>query len=148
MLRYALGTLGALILAAFVLFGVMAWRNARDDHPGPAPKVLITATASAISPDQLALEEDRLVELVFINNGPLLMEVTTNSGDVEQLPTDTDFRRPEGNQSRPVPYIKLQAGAGGVATALVRFKRAGTYELRVQVPGRDETRLVAAVVVS
>lgn len=146
MLRYALGSLvlAAVIVAA--LFAVVAWRNGEPASSGPLPVIVINVDDAGIAPDRFELREDQLAELRLVNNGTRMHSISAEGDHLLQMPLESAAYNPHG-AATGFPYIRIQASAGTTAAALVRFKESGDYELRVEVPGQDETLRVVRVTV-
>lgn len=146
MLRYALGSLALTAVVIAGLFALVAWRNGDPASSGPLPTIVITADDAGVTPERVELREDQLAELRLVNNASLHRAMSASADNVLQLPLESPVYDPHSIASG-VPYISIQASSGTTASALVRFRESGEYELRVEAPGKAETlRLVTVKV--
>lgn len=146
MLRYwAAGFAGIAIIVAAAFFILARFAN-HNVEAGPAPALSITVASGMVTPDELTLDHGRLYELTFVNGGYTWRRLSLDSDDAEHLPVETNLSDASGSGA-PQPGIEIVATAGQRASQLVRFKTHGTYELRIEVVGRDDGVMTVLVTV-
>lgn len=145
-LRYAFGSLLIAVAMIAGLFTALARFNGPRASSGPLPAFVLRVDDAAVTPARIDLREDQLAELRLVNNGSALRMLSTDADNVQQLPVESPFFS-EHAGANGVPYIRLEASPGTTASALVRFKDAGDYELRIEVPGDPATLRVVQVTV-
>jgi uncharacterized cupredoxin-like copper-binding protein len=144
MLRFWAGGVAALVIIAVAVFLMLARFNNRGAEAGPPPALSVTVTTDAVQPGSLSLTRGRLYELTFANHGTLRRRLSLDSKSVESLPVSTLITDPHAG-SASTAGIDLTAAAGQDVSQYVRFKSNGTYELRIDVPGRAEPALTVTV---
>lgn len=146
MLRYwAAGVAGIVIIVAAAFFILARFAN-HNVEAGPAPALSITVATGMVTPDELTLDHGRLYELTFVNGDDIRRRLVLDGDDAERLPVETNLNDSHGSGA-PQPGIEIVTTAGQRASQLVRFKARGTYELRIEVPGRDDRTMTVAVTV-
>ena len=144
MLKYTLVTICALIAAIVAAFSVVAWANG-NDATGPAPEVTVRVLESSLDPARIEVKEDQLVRLKLVNGASMLRAMSSDDS-VQQLPPAFDGYDPRAS-GNPVPYLRIQAPSGGESWAYVRFTERGTFDVRIETPGREGTLQTLRVVV-
>lgn len=144
MLKYTLGAICGVIAVLVAVFAVLAWSNG-DDEPGMAPDLTVRVSESAVEPARLEVDEDQFVHLKLVNDAQTL-RVMSSDRSVQQLPPGLDDYDPRA-PSDLLPYLRIQAPSGGETSAFVRFTARGSYELRIETPGRSDTWQVLTIVV-
>ncbi len=131
--------IGLIIIAVVfaATFLLISWRNDPNAEAGPAPIVHLTISDSAITPDPLVLPAGRLVELRVRNDAAQRQVVTSDADGIEQLPVETDLDDPHAPGAQM--ELRITASPGSTTAALVRFAGKGTYDLRIAVPGLEDT---------
>ena len=144
MLKYTLATMGALVAAIVAAFALVAWANG-DDEPGLAPELAIHVLESSLQPASITVQEDQLVHLKLVNEAST-RRVMSADESVQQLPPDFDGYDPRA-KGNPVPFLRIEAPSASETSAFVRFTERGTFDVRVETPGRAGTLQVLKVVV-
>lgn len=144
MLRYWAGGLAAIAIILTAAFFVLASFNNHRAEAGPPPAISVTFEGDGVTPERLSLEHNRLYQLTFANHGSLRRRLSLDSVDVESQPVETrlfDARAAAAS----APGIDMTAAAGQDVPQLVRFTEHGTYDLRIEVPGREDPVLTVTV---
>lgn len=138
MQRYWLTGLIIIVAVFAATFLAISWRNDPNAEAGPAPIVNLIITDDAFAPDPIVIPVDRLVELRVQNDAARRQTITSNAEGIDQLPVETRLDDPHATGIAQ-PYLEVTASSGTTTPVLVRFGETGTYDLRVMVPGFDET---------
>lgn len=144
MLKYTFfGIIAGLVLIAAGFYVLARW-NDRDAEAGPTPVYVVRVDREAAVPATIEVGAGRLVELRIENRALLLRSATIEGPGVEQLPAETTGPGSHST-SQPLPGFNLLVGSQDDGSALVRFREAGEFELRIENPGRPETLRIVQI---
>jgi hypothetical protein len=126
-LKYTIGGLAALAIVAVASFMLVAALNKSDAADGPAPLYEIRIDERRLEPDRIEVPKGRVIELRLVNDGRLSRRIFSDDPSILEIPTERDL-----GGSEPVPFQQLATQPGKEDWALVRFDKAGTFQLPIQ----------------